>query len=76
MPVEVHLNPELTAKLSRAAGEPGRSAEALVEEAVERFLDYDEWFAAEVEEGVAAAEAGDFVEHADVRKLIETRYRG
>ncbi len=54
----------------------GRAAETLVEEAVERLVDYDEWFLQEVDKGLAAADRGEFVEHEAVRELIDTRYSG
>jgi predicted transcriptional regulator len=44
--MEVHFKPDLEAKLSQIAAEQGRSPETLVEEAVERLVDYDEWFPA------------------------------
>ena len=47
---------------------------ALAREAIERFLDYDAWFLQEVNKGLAAADRGDFIEHDDVRKLIDSRY--
>jgi len=56
------------------AAAQGRAAEALVREAVERLLDYDEWFSREVDKGLAAADRGEFVEHDDVRKMIGCRY--
>lgn len=40
------------------------------------MVDYDEWFIQEVEKGLAAAERGEFVEHEDVRKQIESHYLG
>ena len=58
------------------AAEQGRATESLVQEAVERMVDYDEWFLREVEKGLAAAERGEFVDHADVRKLIDSRFPG
>ena len=58
-----------------AAGQ-GRDAEALVQEAVERLVDYDEWFLQEVENGLAAADRGEFIEHEDVRKMVDSRYPG
>jgi predicted transcriptional regulator/predicted RNase H-like HicB family nuclease len=73
---EVHFNPELQAKLSRMAAQQGRDAQMLVQEAVERLVDYDDWFLREVDKGVAAADRGEFVEHADVRKMIDARYPG
>ncbi|MHB8503768.1 MAG: CopG family ribbon-helix-helix protein [Candidatus Acidiferrales bacterium] len=72
--MEVRFDPALQEKLTRTAAEQGRDSEALVVEAVERMLSYDEWFLGEVEKGITAADRGEFVEHDDVRKLIERRY--
>ena len=74
--MEVDFTPELEAKLSRLAAEQGRDTQALVKEAVERFVNYDEWFLGEVEKGLAEADRGEFVDHEEVRKLIERRYPG
>ena len=74
--MEVRLKPDLQAKLTRLATQQGRDSEALVVEAVERMVNYDEWFLQEVEKGLAAADRGEFVEHEDVRKLIDRRYPG
>jgi hypothetical protein len=41
------------AKLTRMATEQCRAAETLVQEAVERFLNYDEWFSREVDKSGA-----------------------
>ncbi len=65
---------DLQAKISRMAAQQGRNVETLVREAVERLVDYDGWFLQEVDEGLADAHRGEFVEHDDVRKLIDTRY--
>lgn len=74
--MEVRLDPKLEEKLARAAAEQGRDREALVVEAVERMLSYDEWFLAEVEKGLAAADRGELLDHEDVGKLIDGRYPG
>lgn len=74
--MKVDLTPELQAKLDRVAAEQGRDKEALVVEAVERMLSYDEWFLREVGKGIAAADRGEFVDHEDIRKLIDRRYPG
>jgi predicted transcriptional regulator len=73
--MEVRLKPDLEAKLSRLASEQGRDRESLVVEAVERMVNYDEWFIQEVEKGLASANRGEFVEE-DIRKLIDRRYPG
>jgi predicted transcriptional regulator len=74
--MDVPLNPDLQAKLSRLAAEQGRASESLIVEAVERMVNYEEWFLREVNKGLAAAERGEFVDHADVRKMIDERYPG
>ena len=72
--MEVQFTPDQQAKLSRMAAAQGCATEALVQEAVERLLSFDEWFLGEVDKGLAAADRGEFVEHAEVRKRIESRY--
>ena len=74
--MDVPLNPDLPAKLIRLAAHQGRASEVLVVEAVERLGNYDEWFLREVEKGLAAADRGEFVEHSDLRKMIDVRYPG
>ena len=74
--MEVDFTPDLQAKLTRLAAEQGRDTKAIVREAVERFVDYDEWFLREVGKGLAAADRGEFVEHDDIGKLIDSRYPG
>jgi len=74
--MEVDFTPDLEAKLDRLAAEQGRDAKALVREAVERLVNYDEWFIREVEKGLAAADRGEFIEHEEIGKLIDRRYPG
>ena len=72
--MEVQFTQDQQTKLARMAAAQGRAAEALVQEAVERLLSYEEWFSQEVDKGLAAADSGDFVEHDEVRRIIEARY--
>jgi predicted transcriptional regulator len=74
--VEVHFKPDLEAKLSRLATHQGRDAETLVQEAVERLVDCDDWFLQEVDKGLASADRGEFIEHEAIRELIDRRYTG
>jgi predicted transcriptional regulator len=74
--MEVHLDPDLEARLSRMATQQGRDTEALVRQAVERLVDYEDWFLQEVDTGLDAADRGEFIGHDAVRKLIDDRYRG
>lgn len=35
----------------------------LAREAIERFVDYDEWFLSEVERGIASSDCGELLSH-------------
>ena len=72
--MDVQLTPELQAKLARLAAEHGSDTQSLVREALERFVDYDEWLLREIDRGIAAADRGEFVEHEDIGKLMRHRY--
>ena len=72
--MEIRLTADLEAKLNRLATEQGRDAETLAREAIERLVGYDEWFVREVEKGLAAADRGEFVEHAEISKRIDSQY--
>jgi predicted transcriptional regulator len=74
--MEVRLKPDLQAKLADLASQQGRDSEELVVDAVERMVNYDQWFMGEVEKGISAAERGELVDHDDVQKLIDRRYPG
>jgi predicted transcriptional regulator len=74
--MEIPLNPDLQAKLSRLAVQQGRPTEDLAAEAIERMVNYDEWFLAEVQKGIVAADRGEVKDHDEVRKLIGQRYPG
>jgi predicted transcriptional regulator len=66
--MEVHLSPDLQAKLAQLASQQERDSEALVVEAVQRTVNHDDRFIREVEKGIAAADRGEFVDHDEVMK--------
>ena len=72
--MEVNFNSDLEAKLFRLAADQGRDPQGLVQEAVERLVDYDAWFIREVEKGLAAADRGEFIEHEEMARLMDRRY--
>ena len=72
--VEVQLTDDQLLRLSRMATALGRQEQWLIQEAVERLLNYDDWFSHEVDTGVEAADRGEFIEHDEVRRLIDRRY--
>jgi predicted transcriptional regulator len=77
--MQVNLPPELQAKLDRIAAKQGREPESLLNEAVERFVGYDDWFIQQVEKGLAQVERGEVLEHeelvARVEKLVREKQR-
>jgi predicted transcriptional regulator len=74
--MEVHLAPGLQSRLVQLAADQGRNAEELVQEAIERLVDYDSWLLQEVERGLAAADRGEFVDHEVIKKRLDERYSG
>lgn len=55
------------------AHERGMDAEAVAREAIERLVDYDDWFVREVDKGVAQVEHGETLSHEDVGARLEKR---
>ena len=71
--MEIHLTPDLQAKLTRIAAERGGDAELLARAAIEQFVNYDDWFLCEVNKGIAAAGRGEFLTHEEVGARLEKR---
>ena len=71
--MEVNFSPEKEALLHQLAARTGKDTAALVQEAVDRLLDYDEWFIQEVEKGLAQANRGELIDHEEVVNRIEKR---
>jgi predicted transcriptional regulator len=69
--LEVHLTPEIQAKLAHLAAQQDRDMEAIAQEAIERVVDYDGWFIREVEKGLASADRGDLLTHEEVGARLE-----
>jgi predicted transcriptional regulator len=73
--MEVHLSPEKEARLRHVAVRTGKETAQLVEEAVERMLEYDARFIEAVEVGRADAQRGDLLDHEEVVERIEQMFR-
>lgn len=71
--MEVRLSPEKEAQLQQLAARTGKSTAQLVQEAVDRLLDFEAWFIQEVEKGLAQAERGELIKHEEVVRLLEKR---
>ena len=61
-------------RLDRLAKEMDRSRSWLINDALERYMEYEEWFRESVASGVASLQLGEAIAHKDVmddaRKLV------
>jgi predicted transcriptional regulator len=73
--MEVPFSPDKEARLRQFATRAGKDTVQVVEEAVDRMLDYDARFVEAVEEGRAAARRGDLLEHDEVVERIQQMFR-
>ena len=71
--MEVKLSPDLEGKLARAAGRRGVPPDVLIREAIERAVDYDDWFIREVEKGLAQVDAGQVLTHDAVGSRLDQK---
>ena len=71
--MEVILPPDVETKLARLANQRGTDAHALALAAIERFVDYDDWFIREIEKGLAQIDRGAVLTHEAVGAHLEKR---
>jgi predicted transcriptional regulator len=69
--MEVHFTPEQEAQLKRIATKSGTDTEQLVTGVVARYLGEEARFLAAVENGLAAAERGEFIEEEEMDARFE-----
>ena len=61
--MEVHLTPELEAKLTQSAAQQGRNPDELVQEVVSRYFDEESRFIEAVNRGEEALQRGEYLTH-------------
>jgi predicted transcriptional regulator len=74
--MNLHVPPDLEAKLGRLAAKSGREAGEVALELLAASLDHDEWFRREVEKGRQSANDGRLLDHDDVAARIDRRFDG
>ena len=74
--MDLHVPPELEAKLNRLAAETGRHADQVALDLLANSVEHDDWFRREVEKGRAAAREGRLLDHDEVVSRIDQRYPG
>ena len=73
--MEVHFTREQEAQLAQIARTAGVDTEGLVKDAALRLLEQDTEFRAAVQEGVAQADRGDFIEEDEMDFRFERLLR-
>ena len=64
--LSVHTKKTTSARLDRLAKSTHSTKSALANEALESFLDHQEWVVSEIKKGVADIDAGRIIEHAEM----------
>ena len=70
--MNIHFPAQLEARLQQMAAESGRTAEDVVTTLLAEHLAYDDWFRAQVQEGLGSLDAGDSVSHDEVLAQFRT----
>jgi predicted transcriptional regulator len=73
--MELHVPPDLEAKLNRLAETTWRTVEQLAMDLLATAVEHDEWFRREVEKGRASARAGRLLDRDELVSRIEKRRR-
>ena len=72
--ISLRMDNEKIDRIDRLAAELGRSRAWVLNQAADRYLEYEEWFEQQVHAGVADAESGNTVPHdqlmAELRRKI------
>jgi predicted transcriptional regulator len=69
--MEVHFAPDTEAQLKQFAASKGKDAAQVVEETVARMLERQAQFIEGVNQGIAAADRGDLIDHDEVVNRID-----
>lgn len=73
--MEITLTPDTESKLEKLAADRGRTPADLARDLVERYVaDLNDEFLAAVDEGIAAADAGDVISNEAMRAWIDQRF--
>ena len=73
--MEVQFEPDVQAQLNQFAASQGKAAAQVVEETVARMLQRQAQFIEGVNRGIAAADRGDLIDHAEVVERIDRLFR-
>jgi predicted transcriptional regulator len=66
-PATIEIAPDTKSRVEKLAADTHRSAQDIVTEAVEAYLEFDMDYVRRVKRGIAEADRGEFAEQADVK---------
>ncbi len=69
----VRLDEETLERVGQMAKAMDRPRAWLMAQAIKQFVEREEWFVKQVQEGVEAADAGDLIDHDEVREKWEAK---
>ena len=72
-PISLRLEPQVKERLEHLAQATHRSRSQLISEAVNRYLETEEWQAQGIQEAIEQAEAGELIEHERVAEWLASR---
>jgi len=70
--LSIRIDDETYSRLEALAESTDRSKTHLLKRALLEYLETNEWQVAEIRRGVAEADAGELIDHEDVRRTWET----
>lgn len=73
--MEIHLKPELQARVNRAARENDTDPAEYVQQLVERYVDHDVWFREQAKKGLNQLDQGEVLAHEEMGARIEQMFR-
>lgn len=71
--ISLRMEDDKIERIDRLATELGRSRAWVLNQAADRYLAYEEWFAHQVQAGIAEERAGDTVPHDEVMEGVRRR---
>ena len=73
-PVTLHIEPSTIGAIDELARKANQPRDVLVEEALQNFVKLRAWQIAKIEEGIAAADRGEFVSDEEMDAMIFSKY--
>ncbi len=71
----IRVDEQVLDRLDRLAQTMDRSRSWVIAQAIEQYLDHEEWFVQAVEAGIEAADRGDLIPHDQVIQNVRERLK-